>query len=284
LARKADADAAVGVVQVAHEVVALAGQLPHAACAPRVVQQFLDAGQRVRRALVQALGQRQRLGQRGAGGRHAVDHAQRVQPRRADALAAHQEFAHQLAGQGAAQAPGAAAVGRQRHAAVGHDEHRVVAATMKSQASASEKPAPAAAPSTAAITGLGKLRIASIQPCRPSMLCACTSRGLLRLASRRCRLPPAQKVLPAPVMTTLRTSGAVGGVQRLDAGRVDSGPSALRWSGLLMVSTMVRPWLVLLSSAGMAGFLPAAATGRWRRAGAARGWGGSAGRRTRSAC
>ena len=37
---------------------------------------------------------------------------------------------------------------------------------MKSQASASEKPAPAAAPSTAAITGLGKVRIASIQLCR----------------------------------------------------------------------------------------------------------------------
>ena len=46
------------------------------------------------------------------------------------------------------------------------------AATMKSQASASEKPAPAAAPSTAAITGLGKVRIESIQLCSASMLSA----------------------------------------------------------------------------------------------------------------
>ena len=30
-----------------------------------------------------------------------------------------------------------------------------------------------------------------------------------------------------------------------------SGPSALRWSGLLSVRTMVWPWLVLLSSAVM---------------------------------
>lgn len=39
----------------------------------------------------------------------------------------------------------------------------------------SEKPAPAAGPSTAAMTGLGKARSASIQSCRPSMLRACHS-------------------------------------------------------------------------------------------------------------
>ena len=36
-------------------------------------------------------------------------------------------------------------------------------ATMKSQARARAKPAPAAGPSTAAITGLGKVRMESIQ-------------------------------------------------------------------------------------------------------------------------
>ena len=82
------------------------------------------------------------------------------------------------------------------------------AATRKSHARASEKPAPAAAPSTAAMTGLGKVRIASIQPCSASTDSAATSGDLCRVASRRCSCPPAQKVLPSPVITTLRTSGA----------------------------------------------------------------------------
>src|SRR4051812_42175145 len=48
-----DADAAVGVVQVAHEVIALVGQLLRERRHRCVVQQFLDAGQGIRRALVE---------------------------------------------------------------------------------------------------------------------------------------------------------------------------------------------------------------------------------------
>ena len=54
-----------------------------------------------------------------------------------------------------AEARGRAAVGRQAELRVRHDEARVAAATIRSQPSASEKPAPAAAPSTAAMIGFG---------------------------------------------------------------------------------------------------------------------------------
>ena len=47
-----------------------------------------------------------------------------------------------------------------------------LAALRVSQAKAKENPAPAAGPSTAANTGFGNARMASIQLCRPSMLCA----------------------------------------------------------------------------------------------------------------
>ena len=48
-----------------------------------------------------------------------------------------------------------------------------VEATTMSHAKTKEKPAPAAAPSTAAMTGLGKVLMASIQLCKASMPEAC---------------------------------------------------------------------------------------------------------------
>src|SRR5690606_36892409 len=71
----------------------------------------------------------------------------------------------------------------------------------------------------------------------------------------RCRLPPAQKWLPSPVMTTLRTSVLFSAaISASTPAAYSSGPSALRCSGLLMVSTRVAPWLWLLRLAVMRGF------------------------------
>ena len=61
---------------------------------------------------------------------------------------------------------------------------------IRSQAIASDMPAPAAAPSTAAITGFGQSVIARVMRFRPSIESAWTSGGFDRFSSRRLRLPP----------------------------------------------------------------------------------------------
>ena len=72
------------------------------------------------------------------------------------------------------------------------------------------------------------------------MLWACTSGGCWRLACRRCRLPPEQNMPPAPVMTTLRTSGLRSATlsASMHAAPME-GSIALRRPGLLRVSTSV---------------------------------------------
>ena len=112
-----------------------------------------------------------------------------------------------------------------------------------SQARARFMPAPAAAPFTAAINGLGESRMSSTVRsregatrsrsgrARPAALASC-----MALTS-----PPAQKPLPAPVMTITRTSAssiacvsaAIRSSRRLP-------PSALRRSGRFSVS--VATW------------------------------------------
>ena len=112
-----------------------------------------------------------------------------------------------------------------------------------SQASARFIPAPAAAPFTAAMSGFGESRMSSTVRsrdgatrsmsgrARPAWLASC-----IALTS-----PPAQKPLPAPVMTITRTSGssmarvspAVRSSRRVP-------PSALRRSGRFNVSVATR--------------------------------------------
>ena len=87
-------------------------------------------------------------------------------PRRSR-FACHQDLARDAARQRAREEPRAAAVRREADVPYDITNCASSAATIRSQASASEKPAPAAAPSTAAITGFGKVRIASIQLCEP---------------------------------------------------------------------------------------------------------------------
>jgi len=115
------------------------------------------------------------------------------------------------------------------------------AATIMSQASASEKPAPAAAPSTAAMTGLVEVRSARIHCASKSMLCACTEASFARFSSNRLRLPPAQKKSSAPVNTTARMDGSRSAVSSATiAAAYMSGWSALRAPGFDSVRTSVE--------------------------------------------
>ncbi len=83
---------------------------------------------------------------------------------------------------------------------------------------------PAAAPSTAAITGLVQPVIARVMRCSPSIESACTCGGCARFSSRRLRLPPAQNVPSAPVSTTARIDGSCRDVvERLHRRFVDLG-------------------------------------------------------------
>ena len=129
------------------------------------------------------------------------------------------------------------------------------AATIKSQASTREKPAPAAGPSTAAITGLGQSRRASTHACNLPTESAATERSLFRFSSRRFRLPPAQNVSPAPVNTTARMSGSRSAVSSasIPAAYI-SGCSALRAPGLESVRMSVASRRVASNSADMRDF------------------------------
>src|SRR6218665_2903800 len=117
-------------------------------------------------------------------------------------------------------------------------------ASTKSAASASERPAPKAAPSAAAITGFSRSTNSSNQRCR------------LRMRSRPSKMsrwppwpctmaltsPPAQKCPPAPVSTTARmpASSRMPAMAAPKAWRI-ARSSALRASGRCMVSTAVAP-------------------------------------------
>lgn len=76
-----------------------------------------------------------------------------------------------------------------------------------SHASAIDKPAPAAASSTAAITGLLQLRIERIRPCRRSIPARRSIEVIARRCANRFRSPLTQKTLPTPVRTIASMSG-----------------------------------------------------------------------------
>ena len=113
--------------------------------------------------------------------------------------------------------------------------------TRRSHASASDRPAPAAAPSTAATTGLlisCRMRDASMRPRSETMR---SSRlGALRFGSAMPRTsPPTQNVPPAPFSSTARTSGSSAArCAACSSPSVKSGLIAFFRSGRFMV--MVR--------------------------------------------
>ncbi|MNN73387.1 hypothetical protein D3C81_1895000 [compost metagenome] len=113
------------MLEVAHEVAALQCELFGEAVVSRLAHQFLDARQRMGRAIVQALGQRQRLMQGAAGIGQPVDHAQGLQSCGVDAVPAHQDLMRQRAGQHLCQAPAGTAIGRQARVDMVHGKHRV---------------------------------------------------------------------------------------------------------------------------------------------------------------
>ena len=158
------------MVQVLHEMIALAGQLPVQRGAGASLMSSLMLASALGARALSLFGQRQGLVQGAAGRRDAVDHAQLMQaraaPMRSPAISSSLTSCRGSACDRLQLAPPSGDSAMLLYAMTNTASS---AATIRSQASASEKPAPAAAPSTAAITGLGKVRIASIQLCRPSM-------------------------------------------------------------------------------------------------------------------
>ena len=69
----------------------------------------------------------------------------------------------------------------------------------------SEKPLPAAVPSTAAMTGWGASCIAMTHSFNASECASCSACGSLRCRASRRRSPPTQKCSPSPVSTMART-------------------------------------------------------------------------------
>jgi hypothetical protein len=113
------------------------------------------------------------------------------------------------------------------------------AATIRSQASTREKPVPAAAPSTAAMMGLGNRRMLRASSLSTPMRSTMAARGLSWYSRRLARLPPLQKCSPAPVSTAARTAGSVAARRNAAvAPRLMSGIRAFPCAGLSMVSSI----------------------------------------------
>ena len=142
------------------------------------------------------------------------------------------------------------------------------AATRMSQASAIAKPAPAAAPGSAAIVGLRTATSAPVssrwRSLRSAMRCSAVQSFLALLSPMPLTSPPAQKAVPAPVISSAPTRGSSPRslIMRRSAG-VSWSDSALRASGRLsvMMATPSRiahsswsvPVSMVTSAAGLAG-------------------------------
>ena len=118
-------------------------------------------------------------------------------------------------------------------------------AMRKSQASASDNPAPAAAPSIAAMVGLGiscSRRLTSIRS-RKTLICSSSVPVLLRASFIAFTSPPAQNAPPAPVRMTARTSGSSAARDNCSfISRSIARVKAFLRSGRLRVITRVAPW------------------------------------------
>ena len=120
------------------------------------------------------------------------------------------------------------------------------AASRRSHASASERPAPAAAPFTAATTGFSRLR-------RPRIVrwYVLRSRCAMSPADSRnsVRSWPTQNPRPAPVTTTERTSPSRASLKTSWIARCMSALKAFRTSGRLSVIVSTAPSRVVSTSA-----------------------------------
>jgi hypothetical protein len=227
-------------------VVALHAQLRRKRLLRGLVDELLAARQRFRRQRGQPVGERARIGQRLAG--------------RPSALSC---FA--VTGSASQTSCNASALGSRRAScqlpppsgdrpslACDIMKRASSAATTRSQASTIENAPPAAAPSTAAMTGFGHARSASMKALKRSSICICTAGSARRRSARAAMSPPALKVAPSPCSTIARTSA-------LDSATVSaSTPAAKNCSdsvfgrpGSLSVSTSVVPRRSVLSSVGM---------------------------------
>ncbi len=95
-----------------------------------------------------------------------------------------------------------------------------------SQASASDRPAPAAAPSTAAITGFGQSRTARIRSCRPSSLARRCFHGQLAALGQLAQIATgtempafAGQARPRPMLASAAASASAVGDGRIELGR-----------------------------------------------------------------
>ena len=108
----------------------------------------------------------------------------------------------------------------------------VSAAMRRSHAAASERPAPAVGPLTAAITGFSSARIARMFGwyvlSSRSRMSSATSRNSVRSC-------PAQKPRPAPVITTARTSGSAAASSASASAACSAALNALNTSGRFSV-------------------------------------------------
>ncbi len=109
-------------MQCGHEAVAFGGQVLGQGRGARVVDQRLDAADRVGRFLGQVFGDAQRFSQGLPRRRHAIDDAEVRQARRIHRLAFHHDLAGKLARQHTRDLVRAATVRRQTDLDVGHHE------------------------------------------------------------------------------------------------------------------------------------------------------------------
>jgi len=147
----------------------------------------------------EALGQPQRFGKRLPAAGDGADKACIGKLlRRPPARRATPSDCTRLARQCLHQAPRRAAVGRQARCA--RTRGRIASLRLRRSGrrpSASEKPAPAAAPSTAAITGFGNVPQCFDELMQVFEHLDCAGGPARRRSSSPCRLPPAQKCPPA---------------------------------------------------------------------------------------
>jgi hypothetical protein len=117
-----------------------------------------------------------------------------------------------------------------------------VAAIRTSHARASDSPAPTAAPSIMAITGLGSARKARTASVSASRFARRTCRGSASRSGIVFRSPPAQKVPPAPYSTATAWSGSLSKARNASASACAVGPStALRACGRSITIVVTGP-------------------------------------------
>ena len=140
------------------------------------------------------------------------------------------------------------------------------AAIRKSATKASDAPAPAAIPFTAAMTGLGM--VASASTIGLKCLCTVSSGAVSPAASRSAcsrRSCPAQKPRPAPVSTTARTAGSAATSRTVSSSAsFSSTVSELSASGRfsVTVATPSLAWSRTVSDTGPPGTAAAGERGR----------------------